>query len=208
MEAQSQAMQERSGLGRPPLMSLSCLAVSIALLLPYEAIDRALGGAPRLALCSLLWVGTLSLPQAAGGKARWSIGLGLGLAVLGLAVQLDLSRGFTIAEVWTTAWPTLLFLVLLPGAASRAREAGRATRHAILWFVLLPGAPLLAHTLEIWGGLDLPGWLEFIASASPLDWLAERSSGGGEEPWLPLGVAVLLFSSSAASTLATEEVPE
>ena len=206
MEVQSRVTQTDSRGGHPPLMALLCLVVSVALLLPHEAIERALGSAPRLAWCSLLWVAVLSLPAPGRGSARWSVSLGLGLCVLGLAAQLDIARGFTPAQVWTSAWPTVLFLVLLPAAASRARERGTATRHALLWFLLVPGAPLFAYTLGRLGGVELPGWLEFLASVSPLDWLVERVSGGSPEPWLPLGVAVLLFSVTAAfSAEAVEE---
>lgn len=200
MEAQVQVAQASPRAGWPPLMSLLCLAVSVALLLPQAVVEASLGSTPRLAWCALFWVATLSLPQADRGQARWSVSLGLGLCALGLAAHLDLARGFTVEQVWTTAWPTLLFLVLLPGAAARARAMGTAARHALLWFVLVPGAPLFAHALEDWGGVELPGWLEFIASASPLSWLAERVAGGGALPWLPLGVAVLLFAATATST--------
>lgn len=206
MESKAHAMKENSGC--PPLLSLSCLVASVALLIPREAVDLSLDGASRLALCSLLWVATLSLPQAAGAKARWSIGLGMGLTVLGLAAHLDLARGFRASQIWATAWPSLLFMVLLQGAASRARQLGKAQRHAILWFVLLPGAPLLAHCLGTLGAADPPGWLELLASASPIDWLAERVGGGAREPWLPLGVAVLLFSSSAGLVEASKELGE
>lgn len=204
MEAQIQVAQASPRAGWPPLMSLLCLAVSVALLLPQAVVEASLGSTSRLAWCAIFWVATLSLPQGDRGQARWSVSLGLGLCALGLAAHLDLARGFTVEQVWTTAWPTLLFLVLLPGAAARARAMGTAARHALLWFVLVPGAPLFAHTLEDWGGVELPGWLEFIASASPLNWLAERVAGGGSLPWLPLGVAVLLYSATAAST---EEPP-
>ena len=131
--------------------------------------------------------------------------MGLCLCVLGLAAHLDLSRGVTVSALWAIAWPTLLFAVLLAGAASRSRKARTASRHALLWFLLVPGAPLIAFALARWGGVPVPGWLEFIAAASPLDWLAGRVGGAGPEPWLPLGVAVLLFSSSATSLEPTEE---
>ena len=192
---------------RPPLLCLLCLAVSTALLLPLEAIEETLGGAPRLAWCGLLWVATLSLPQAENGSARWSIGLGFCLCVLGLAAHLDRSGGVPLQELWAITWPTLLFAVLLAGAASRARESGTAARHALLWFLLVPGAPLIAHSLGSWGGVPLPTWLEFIAAASPLDWLAGRAGGVETEPWLPLGVSVLLFSSSGTLLKSTEGAP-
>ena len=200
MEVQAQMAQASPRMRRPPLMYLLCLAISVALLLPHAGVQASLGSTSRLAWCALFWVATLSLPQADRGQARWFIGLGLGLCALGLAAHLDLARGFTVEQVWTTTWPTLLFLVFLPGAAARARTTGTAARHALLWFVLVPGAPLFAHTLTDLGGVELPGWLEFIASVSPLDWLAERAAGGGPEPWLPLGVAVLLFAATATST--------
>jgi len=208
MEIQEHAGPLSAPAGRPPLLCLICLVASVALLLPLDAVEGALGDAPRLAWCALFWVATLSLPQAEGGSARWSVGLGLGLCVLGLAAQLDRSRGLAISELWAIAWPALLFAVLLAGAASRARRTGTAARHALLWFLLVPGAPLIAHTLTGWGGAPLPGWLEFLAAASPLDWLAGSAGGVGSEPWLPLGVAVLLFSSSATSPESTEEAPE
>lgn len=208
MEIQEHAGPLSAPVGRPPLLCLLCLAASVALVLPLEAVEEALGGAPRLAWCGLLWVATLSLPQPESGSARWSVGLGLCLCALGLAAHLDLSRGLAVQELWAIGWPTLLFAVLLAGAASKARETGTAVRHALLWFLLVPGAPLIAHSLGHWGGVPLPGWLEFIAAASPLDWLAGRVGGGGAEPWLPLGVAVLLFSSSVTSLTSTEEVPE
>jgi len=205
LEVQAQTAQTSPEGGHPPLMALLCLAVSVALLLSYGAVEGALGSGSRLAWCSILWVATLSLPQSNRGEARWSVGLGLGLCALGLAAHLDLARGFTVEQVWSTAWPTLLFLVLMPGAAARARKTGSAARHALLWFLLVPGAPLFVHTLGNLGGVDLPEWLEFIASASPLDWLAERVGGGAPEPWLPLGVAVLLFSATATSVEEPEE---
>ncbi len=208
MEIQEQTGPLSAPAGRPPLLCLLCLVASVALLLPLEAVEEALGSAPRLAWCALFWVATLSLPQAERGSARWSVGLGLCLCVFGLAAHLDLSRGVTVPALWAIAWPTLLFAVLLAGAASRARKTQTAARHALLWFLLVPGAPLFAHALASWGGVPLPGWLEFVAAASPLDWLAGRVSGAGPEPWLPLGVAVLLFSSSATSLESNEEASE
>jgi len=207
MEIQEHGSSWSAPLGRPALSCLLCLTASTALLLPLDVVERSLGDAPRLAWCALFWVATLSLPQAERGSARWPVGFGLCMCVLGLAVHLDLSRGAAVPELWAIAWPTLLFAVLLAGAASRARKTGTAARHALLWFLLVLGAPLIAHTLERWGGVLLPGWLEFIAAASPLDWLAGRVGGVGSEPWLPLGVAVLLFSSSSTSLDSAEEVP-
>jgi len=199
MEIQEKVAFDSSRVGLPPLISLLCLAASVALLLPLEAVEEALGGSSRLAWCALFWVAILSIPQASGGSASWSVGLGIGLCVLGLAAHLDLSLGADAKEVWSTGWPTLLFSVLLAGAASRARETKSTERHLLLWFVLVLGVPLFAHTLGQWGGVQLPAWIEFIASASPLDWLAGRAGGDEAEPWLPLGVSVLLFLSTAAS---------
>jgi hypothetical protein len=128
------------------------------------------------------------------------------MCVLGLAAQLDLASGRSALEVWRIAWPTLLFLFLLPAAAARAKGSKRAVHHALLWFIFIAGAPLFAHALETWGGMMLPRWFEFIRSASPLDWVASHLSGDAEEPWLPLGGAVLLFS--VAATAADEEEGE
>ncbi len=208
MEVRAQMMQASPGEGRPPLIALLCLTISVALLLPHEAVEGALGSTSRQAWCALLWVATLSLPQADRGHASWSVGLGLGLCALGLTAHFDLARGFTVEQVWTTSWPTLLFLVLLPGAAARSKKAGAAARHALLWFVFVPGTPLFVHTLGQLGGVDPPGWLEFIASASPLGWLVVRVGGGDSEPCLPLGVAVLLFSVAAGSSGEPEAVTE
>jgi hypothetical protein len=185
--------------GHPPLLSILCLVLSVGFLLPMEVVEDSLGTTSRFAWCALLWAATLSLPQAACGTARWTVGLGLGLCVLGLAAQLDLSSGRSALDVWALAWPTLLFLFLLPAAAARAKGSKRAVHHALLWFLFIAGTPLLAHALETWGGLRLPRWFEFIRSASPLDWIASQLSGSGEEPWLPLGVAVLLFAVTAAA---------
>lgn len=185
--------------GHPPLLSLLCLALSVGFLLPLEVVESSLGGSSRFAWCALLWIATLSLPQSASGNARWSVGLGLGLCVLGLAAQLDLSGGRSSTDVWRMAWPALLFLFLLPAAAARAKASKRSVQHAVLWFVFIAGAPLFAHALQAWGGLSLPSWFEFIRSASPLDWMASQLSGDGAEPWLPLGAAVLFFSVAATA---------
>lgn len=207
--ARPQPMPLEGELGHPPLMSILCLIASLALLLPWEVIEGSLGASSRFSWCALLWVATLSLPQAATGTARWTVGLGLGLCVLGLAAHLDLASGLSALEVWKIAWPTLLFLFLLPAAAARAKEAQRSVQYALLWFVLISGAPLYAHALEAWGGSELPRWFEFIRSASPLDWVASQQGGGGEDPWLPLGVAVLLFSVAATSADGeSEDEPE
>jgi uncharacterized membrane protein YhdT len=194
--------------GHPPLMSLLCLVLSVGFLLPMEAVEGSLGASSRFAWCALLWTATLSLPQAACGTARWTVGLGLGLCVLGLAAQLDLSSGCSASDVWALAWPTLLFLFLLPAAAARAKGSKRAVHYALLWFLFIVGTPLFAHALEIWGGMMLPRWFEFICSASPLDWIASQLNGGGEEPWLPLGVAVLLFAVTAVAGLEGEAESE
>ncbi len=194
--------------GHPPLASILCLVVSVGFLLPVDFVEHSLGTSSRFAWCALLWTAVLSLPQAAHGTARWSVGLGLGLCVLALAAQLDLSSGRSAMDVWEIAWPTLLFLFLLPAAAARAKASKRAVHHAALWFFFIAGAPLFAHALEAWGGLMLPRWFEFIRSASPLDWIASHLGGEVEEPWLPLGVAVLLFSVAAAATEGESEGDE
>ena len=93
--------------------------------------------------------------------------------------------------------------MLLGGAAARARATDAAARHALLWIVFVPGAPLLSHALGTWGGAPLPRWLEFLSELSPLRWLAASAAGEAPMPWLPLGVAVLLFS-VAATAQATE----
>ena len=184
-------------------MALLCLAISVVFLLPEVAVEGALGSSSRLAWCGLFWVATLSLPQADRGAMSWSVWLGVALCVLGLAAHLDLAGGLTWGQVWETAWPTLLFLVLLPGAAARARRTGATTRHALLWFVFVPGLPLFVYTIGALGGASAPRWLEFGASASPLSWLWDR--GGDSEPWLSLGVALLLYTSAAVSTAPGEE---
>ncbi|MCH2105680.1 MAG: hypothetical protein MK291_03470 [Planctomycetes bacterium] len=206
MEIQEPGVQPEVSKGRPPLLCLLSLAVSVTLLLPVPGIEASLGASPRLAWCALVWVATLSLPQAERGSARWSVGLGLGLCVLGLAAHLDRSRGVEVDALWAIAWPALLFAVLLAGAASKAQKTGTATRHALLWLLLLPGAPLISHALTSWGGAPPPGWLEFLAELSPLSWLAGCAAGDAPLPWLPLGVAVLLFTSAAsAPETASEE---
>ena len=203
MEIQERAEPLEAGVGRPPWFCLLALVASAALMLPLDAVEASLGEAPRLAWCGLLWVAALSLPQSREGSARWSVGLGLGLCVLGLAAHLDRSRGASVEELWDIAWPALLFAVLLGGAAARARATDAAARHALLWIVFVPGAPLLSHALGTWGGAPLPRWLEFLSELSPLRWLAASAAGEAPMPWLPLGVAVLLFS-VAATAQATE----
>lgn len=197
IQTPNRAAQSEPPKGHPPLMTVACLAISIALIAPLEAVEVGVGSGSRLAICSMLWVAVLSLPQAQGGSARWSVGLGLGLCVLGLAASLDLARGLELEAVVTTAWPTAMFLVLLPAAAARAQRTGAAGRHAVLWCVLVAGAPLLVHALGVWGRVDIPGWLAFLSAASPLDWLSQRAAGESALPWLPIGVAVLLFSTAA-----------
>lgn len=203
METQEPGVQPQAPKGRPPLLCLLCLVVSVTLLLPLPEVEASLGHAPRLAWCSLLWVAALSLPQAERGSACWSVGLGLGLCVWGLAAHLDRSRGVPVEALWAIAWPTLLFAVLLAGAASKAQRTGAVARHALLWLLLLPGAPLICYTLTSWGGVLPPEWLEFLSELSPLSWLAGYAAADAPPPWLPLGVAVVLYA-SATSSLETE----
>jgi len=148
----------------------------------------------RAALGLLPWLALSGLP-AARSAARSAAGLG-GLAALApapiaLALALDHQAGRPVAELVATGGIGAVLLLLL---ALGARQARGHPLHAVSWWILIVGLPILAATLA-WDGTPGGGvpFLDHLAAASPLDWAYARGLAG-ERGWTealaPLAVTV------------------
>ena len=165
----------RGATGLAAAWVLSCTP----LVLPAISAELAdsLGEASRAALAALPWIAWLGLPGRAGkpladaAMAAPPICAGLGL---------DLARGGDPIRLAFLACASIAILLALATAANlAARDPRRARAYALAWLALVPGAPLLAICLGLGGAPTYgapPGWLGWIAGASPLGWILARAS--------------------------------
>lgn len=197
---------------------------SLASLLGLLALGTEVwGGGSRLGAVGLIWLSLAGLPSAGSvlGRGGRSAGngspfirghrvgsmaalgsLGLALPPLAVAAILDRKAGMAWGEVLQQGLSILLFTVVLAGAAARAERAwhgGVRGLHAALWWLLLPGLPLLRFALDDAarpGRVALGPVVPWTSERSPLSWvhrmfLQPAGEGAFEFGWsgLPWGPA-------------------
>lgn len=165
-------------------ISVVWLVSILPLVVPHS--ERWLTGVSRTALCALPWLLYAGLPRAARADSRPAAGeswafLALALSPLALAASLDVAAGMDAGVVVLLALASFVFALCLHfGASGSAADEAGARAYALAWSVLVPGLPLLCAALERGGAPvygRVPGWLGFVARASPLDWTVHALSG-------------------------------
>ncbi len=199
---------KREARGRLVLWLLAW-GLSLALLVPFEAVDLALQQTPRCSLAWLPWLAVSGLPLA-GEQRSWLVALGLALPSVALAAWVDARTGVQAPNVAGGALAGLALFALLGESAYRASRA-RLAWYAPAWAALVLGAPTLAASLE-WvsqGGMEPGGVAWKLAQLSPLGAFASDIAppGSAEAAFAKpaLGLVLVLYSAVAFHARARRE---
>jgi len=137
-------------------------------------VDR-FAGVSFLALCAIPWVVVLGMPRAVGAATTFKqeiAGATLFLPLLAAAAGLDAAQGAAPSRTWPLLVGAIVCALVLGDAARRASRTSSSSRvHAIAWFALVVGPPLLWYALEVGGGPHLgraPAFLAWLARSGPL----------------------------------------
>jgi len=190
--------------GRVAACALAWLLCLVPLMLPATSVD----GTSRFALCALIWAAVLGVPfvtrSAERGRAPergramapWTAAAGtlaLSAPPLALALLLEGRGPFVVFDSGRPAFTLGLLAALALAAELAARRGARA--YACFWGVFVVGAPLLNAALATGGDGTPPVWLERVAAASPLAWIAASSANLA---WGPVVVVLVAIFSSVA----------
>lgn len=194
-------------MGPGRLGALYLAALVVPLLEGLLGLELALG--PCAALALLPWLVLAPAPRRPGASASGTLVPALlALPPLALGAGVDLARGAAGGALALAAGTTWLALVLWTAAAEQAVRAAAAwSRHALVWFLLVPFALALRVALS-WvpaRGGDEPGRPAWLA-LDPLLFLHRWGRAGGlaelrpaECAWVLLGAGLALFVARAPS---------
>jgi len=137
-------------------------------------VDR-FAGVSLVALCGIPWVVVIGMPRAVGASTTFAREIGsaaLFLPPLAAAAGLDVAQGAAPSRTWPLLVGVIVCALVLGDAARRAARTSSSSRvHAIAWFALVAGPPLLWYALEVGGGPHLgqaPSIVAWFARSGPL----------------------------------------
>lgn len=153
------------------LLSAAPLAVGWIL---DSGVDR-FAGVSFVALCAIPWVVVMGMPRVVGAATTFVqeiAGAALFLPLLAAAAGLDVAQGAPPSRTWPLLVGAIVCALVLGDAARRAARASPSSRvHAIAWFALVAGPPLLWFALQVGGGPHLghaPAFVAWLAQSGPL----------------------------------------
>ena len=167
---------------------LSCLPIALPSL--YPPAEISLATASILGLAALPWIAWAGIPWRDSAERPLAT-VALALPPLSAALAIDLGRGEALPAALLAALATVAMIGLLGLAASRTSRARLVGASDLAWLALVPGLAMLRVSLEIGGAPTFgraPGWLAFVAGASPVAWAWRPSAS----PWPAIAVCAVL----------------